>query len=110
MLLKNLSRFLSLLVVHYSNGLVNYILSIKYPDLQISKTKKIRSLIDTPRNAGIFNFLLQVKGPCDFESIKNHYEEHLTNAREKTGYLKFPKLRQKLVNCWGNYGWVKDNR
>ncbi|XP_073825129.1 uncharacterized protein [Musca autumnalis] len=95
--------------VHYSNAFVHYILSIKYPELQISKTKKIRSFIDTPRNAGIFNFLLQIKGPCDFEAIRRHYEENLTGAREKTGYLKFPKLRQKLMNCWGHYGWVKDN-
>ncbi|XP_005190710.2 uncharacterized protein LOC101894625 [Musca domestica] len=95
--------------VHYSNAFVYYILSIKYPELQISKTKKIRSFIDTPRNAGIFNFLLQIKGPCDFEAIRKHYDENLTGAREKTGYLKFPKLRQKLMNCWGHYGWVKDN-
>lgn len=90
--------------------MVNYVLSLKYPQISISKTKKIRSLIDTPRNAGIFNFLVQVKGPCDFNQIKRYYDEHLTGAREKTGQLKFPKLRQQLVNCWGHYGWVKDTR
>ncbi|XP_023291375.2 uncharacterized protein LOC111674922 [Lucilia cuprina] len=99
---------LTFIFVHYSNELVNYVLSIKYPQISISKTKKIRSLIDTRRNAGIFNFLIQVKGPCDFDQIKRYYEEHLTSAREKTGQLKFPKLRQQLVNCWGHYGWVKD--
>ncbi|KAM7352712.1 uncharacterized protein ACRADG_005124 [Cochliomyia hominivorax] len=99
---------LTFLFVHYSNELLNYVLSIKYPQITISKTKKIRSLIDTPRNAGIFNFFIQVKGHCDFDHIKRYYEEHLTNAREKTGQIKFPKLRQQLVNCWGHYGWVKD--
>ncbi|XP_075152051.1 uncharacterized protein LOC142226070 [Haematobia irritans] len=94
--------------VHYSNTFVDYILSIKYPELEISKTKKIRSFIDTQRNAGIFNFLLQVKGKCDFDDIKRHYEEHLTEVRNKAGYLKFPRLRQKLMNCWGHYGWVID--
>ncbi|XP_065355809.1 uncharacterized protein LOC135950207 [Calliphora vicina] len=98
----------TLIFVHYSNELVNYVLSIKYPQISISKTKKIRSLIDTTRNAGIFNFLIQVKGPCDFVQIKRYYEEHLTSARNKTGHLKFPKLRQQLVNCWSHYGWVKD--
>lgn len=96
--------------MHYSNELVNYVLSIKYPQILISKTKKIRSLIDTTRNAGIFNFLILVKGPCDIDQIKRYYDEHLISVREKTGQLKFPKLRQQLVNCWGHYGWVKDTR
>ncbi|XP_036329112.1 uncharacterized protein LOC118741291 isoform X2 [Rhagoletis pomonella] len=95
--------------VHYSDELVNYVLSIKYPTLTISKSKKIRTLIDTPRNAGIFHFLLQVKGQCDFEQIKRYYADNLTDARDKAGYLRFPKLRQKLVTCWGHYAWVNDN-
>uniref|UniRef100_A0A1A9VJC5 O-acyltransferase WSD1 C-terminal domain-containing protein n=1 Tax=Glossina austeni TaxID=7395 RepID=A0A1A9VJC5_GLOAU len=90
---------------HYSNQLVYYVLSTKYPNLLISQSKKIRTLIDTPRNAGIFHFLLQIRGPCDFEKIKQFYEQYLTNARDKTGYLKFPKLRQQLVTCWGHYAW-----
>ncbi|XP_067623265.1 uncharacterized protein [Eurosta solidaginis] len=94
--------------VHYSDELVNYVLSIKYPTLTISKSKKIRTLIDTPRNAGIFHFLLQIKGQCDFEEIKRYYARHLTDARDKAGYLRFPKLRQKLVTCWGHYAWVND--
>lgn len=85
-------------------------LSLKYPQISISKSKKIRSLVDTRRNAGVFNFLVQVKGHCDFDQIKHYYDEHLIGAREKTGHLKFPKLRQQLVNCWSHYGWVKDTR
>ncbi|XP_053958771.1 uncharacterized protein LOC128863572 isoform X1 [Anastrepha ludens] len=101
--------FLSFVCVHYSDELVNYVLSIKYPTLTISKSKKIRTLIDTPRNAGVFHFLLQIKGQCDFEQIKRYYADNLTDARDKAGYLSFPKLRQKLVTCWGHYAWVNDN-
>lgn len=100
---------LSFVCVHYSDELVNYVLSIKYPTLSISKSKKIRTFIDTPRNAGIFHFLLQIKGQCDFEEIKRYYADNLTDARDKAGYLRFPKLRQKLVTCWGHYAWVNDN-
>ncbi|KAL9930329.1 uncharacterized protein ACN427_014847 [Glossina fuscipes fuscipes] len=100
---------LSFVAAHYSNQLVYYVLSTKYPNLLISQSKKIRTLIDTPRNAGIFHFLLQIRGPCDFDKIKQFYEQYLTNARDKAGYLKFPKLRQQLVTCWGHYAWVKDS-
>ncbi|CAD6998723.1 unnamed protein product [Ceratitis capitata] len=101
--------FMSFVCVHYSDELVNYVLSIKYPTLTISKSKKIRTFIDTPRNAGIFHFLLQIKGQCSFDQIKRYYAEKLTDARNKAGYLRFPKLRQKLVTCWGHYAWVNDN-
>ncbi|KAH8328420.1 hypothetical protein KR067_009032, partial [Drosophila pandora] len=100
---------LSFLCAHFGNELSNYVLSIKYPNLTISKSKKIRTLIDTPKNAGIFHFLLQVEGKCDFERIKRSYSQYLTDLRDKTGTLRFPKLRQKLVTCWGNYAWVNDN-
>ncbi|XP_001356491.3 uncharacterized protein [Drosophila pseudoobscura] len=100
---------LSFLCAHFGNELVNYILSIKYPNLTISKSKKIRTLIDTQKNAGIFHFLLQVEGACDFELIKRSYAQHLTDLRDKTGMVRFPKLRQKLVNCWGHYAWVNDS-
>ncbi|KAH8241788.1 hypothetical protein KR026_000548, partial [Drosophila bipectinata] len=100
---------LSFLCAHFGNELSNYVLSIKYPNLTISKSKKIRTLIDTPKNAGIFHFLLQVEGNCDFEKIKRSYSQYLTDLRDKTGTLRFPKLRQKLVTCWGNYAWVNDN-
>lgn len=98
----------SFLCVHYSNELFNYVLTVKYPALEISKSKKIRTLIDTPRNAGIFHFLLQLQGPCDFDKIKQHYVEHLTELRNPIGGLRFPKLRQQLITCWGHYAWVKD--
>ncbi|XP_055847068.1 uncharacterized protein LOC129912720 [Episyrphus balteatus] len=98
----------SFLCVHYSNELFNYVLTVKYPSLEISKSKKIRTLIDTPRNAGIFHFLLQLQGSCDFEKIKQHYVEHLTELRNPLGGLRFPKLRQQLITCWGHYAWVKD--
>ncbi|KAH8412553.1 hypothetical protein KR009_002957, partial [Drosophila setifemur] len=100
---------LSFLCAHFANELSNYVLSIKYPNLTISKSKKIRTLIDTPKNAGIFHFLLQVEGNCDFERIKRSYAQYLTDLRDKTGMLRFPKLRQKLVTCWGHYAWVNDS-
>ncbi|EDW75516.1 uncharacterized protein Dwil_GK23898 [Drosophila willistoni] len=100
---------LSFLCAHFGNELANYVLSIKYPNLTISKSKKIRTLIDTPKNAGIFHFLLQVEGPCDFERIKRAYSTQLIDLRDKTGILRFPKLRQKLVTCWGHYAWVNDS-
>ncbi|KAH8273585.1 hypothetical protein KR018_002276, partial [Drosophila ironensis] len=100
---------LSFLCAHFGNEISNYVLSIKYPNLTISKSKKIRTLIDTPKNAGIFHFLLQVEGNCDFEKIKRSYAQNLTDLRDKTGMLRFPKLRQKLVTCWGNYAWVNDS-
>ncbi|KAH8352003.1 hypothetical protein KR084_001143, partial [Drosophila pseudotakahashii] len=99
---------LSFLCAHFGNELSNYVLSIKYPNLTISKSKKIRTLIDTPKNAGVFHFLLQVEGDCDFERIKMSYAQYLTDLRDKTGMLRFPKLRQKLVPCWGHYAWVND--
>lgn len=89
---------------------MNYLLSIKYPNLTICKSKKIRTLIDTPKNAGIFHFLLQVEGVCDFERIKRAYALQLTELKDKMGMIKFPKLRQKLVTCWGHYAWVNDSR
>lgn len=98
------------LVVHYTNKFLNFVLTIRYPNLIFSRSKKIRSLIDTPQNAGIFHFLLEVTGQPDFDKIKQRYEEHLTNARNKFGYLRYPKLRQQLITCWGHYAWVKDNR
>ncbi|EDW55674.1 GM17057 [Drosophila sechellia] len=100
---------LSFLCAHFGNELSNYVLSIKYPNLTISKSKKIRTLIDTPKNAGVFHFLLQVEGDCDFERIRMAYAQHLTDLRDKTGMLRFPKLRQKLVTCWGHYAWVNDS-
>ncbi|XP_020799066.1 uncharacterized protein LOC110176916 [Drosophila serrata] len=100
---------LSFLCAHLGNELSNYVLSIKYPKLTISKSNKIRTLIDTPKNAGIFHFLLQVEGSCDYERIKRAYAQYLTDLRDKTGMLRFPKLRQKLVTCWGHYAWVNDN-
>ncbi|XP_030383743.1 uncharacterized protein LOC115631193 [Scaptodrosophila lebanonensis] len=100
---------LSFLCAHFGNELANYVLSIKYPNLTISNSKKIRSMIDTPKNAGIFHFLLQVEGPCCFERIKQQYAAQLTDLRDKTGMLRFPKLRQKLVTCWGQYAWVNDS-
>ncbi|XP_037711088.1 uncharacterized protein LOC119548072 [Drosophila subpulchrella] len=100
---------LSLLCAHFGNELSNYVLSIKYPNLTISKSKKIRTLIDTPKNAGIFHFLLQVEGDCDFDRIKMSYAQYVTDVRDKTGMLRFPKLRQKLVSCWGHYAWVNDS-
>ncbi|EDW04027.1 uncharacterized protein LOC6562456 [Drosophila grimshawi] len=99
----------SFLCAHFANELANYVLSIKYPNLTISKSKKIRTLIDTPKNAGIFHFLLQVEGPCDFERIRRAYALQLTELKDKAGILKFPKLRQKLVTCWGQYAWVNDS-
>lgn len=89
---------------------MNYLLSIKYPNLTICKSKKIRTLIDTPKNAGIFHFLLQVEGVCDYERIKRAYALQLTELKDKMGMIKFPKLRQKLVTCWGHYAWVNDSR
>ncbi|XP_037958981.1 uncharacterized protein LOC119688375 [Teleopsis dalmanni] len=100
---------ISFICVHYSNEIVNYVLSIKYPGLTISKSKQIRTLIDTPRNAGIFHFLLKVKGSCEFEKIKEYYASNLTDRRDKAGFLRFPKLRQRLVACWGHYAWVNDS-
>ncbi|XP_060666269.1 uncharacterized protein LOC132798432 [Drosophila nasuta] len=100
---------LSFMCAHFANELANYVLSIKYPNLTISKSKKIRTLIDTPKNAGIFHFLLQVEGSCDFERIKRAYAQQLIDLKDKTGMLKFPKLRQKLVTCWGQYAWVNDS-
>ncbi|XP_034474671.1 uncharacterized protein LOC117781898 [Drosophila innubila] len=100
---------LSFLCAHFANEVANYLLSIKYPNLTISKSKKIRTLIDTPKNAGIFHFLLQVEGSCDFESIKRAYAQQLIELKDKAGMLKFPKLRQKLVTCWGHYAWVNDS-
>ncbi|XP_030554815.1 uncharacterized protein LOC115758367 [Drosophila novamexicana] len=100
---------LSFVCAHLTNELANYVLSIKYPNLTICKSKKIRTLIDTPKNAGIFHFLLQVEGNCDFERIKRAYALQLTELKDKTGMIKFPKLRQKLVTCWGHYAWVNDN-
>lgn len=85
-------------------------MSITYPNHTISKSKKIRTLIDTPKNAGIFHFLLQVEGPCDFERIKRAYALQLVELKDKAGMLKFPKLRQKLVSIWWHYGWVNDTR
>ncbi|KAM8717126.1 hypothetical protein ACLKA7_003919 [Drosophila subpalustris] len=100
---------LSFLCAHFANEAANYLLSIKYPNLTISKSKKIRTLIDTPKNAGIFHFLLQVEGSCDFERIKRAYAQQLIELKDKAGTLKFPKLRQKLVTCWGHYAWVNDS-
>ncbi|XP_002001828.2 uncharacterized protein LOC6575824 [Drosophila mojavensis] len=100
---------LSFVCAHFTNELVNYLLSIKYPNLTICKSKKIRTLIDTPKNAGIFHFLLQVEGVCDYERIKRAYALQLTELKDKMGMIKFPKLRQKLVTCWGHYAWVNDS-
>lgn len=100
----------SLTGVHYSNELWEYLLTVKYPQLEISKSKKIRTLIDTPRNAGIFNFLLQMEGPLDFGKIKETYSSNLTEKRNKSGEFKYPKIKQKLITCWGHYAWVKDTR
>ncbi|KAH8409403.1 hypothetical protein KR222_002582, partial [Zaprionus bogoriensis] len=100
---------LSFVCAHFANELANYVLSIKYPNLTISKSKKIRTLIDTPKNAGIFHFLLQVEGNCDFERIKRAYALQLIELKDKAGMLRFPKLRQKLVTSWGHYAWVNDS-
>ncbi|ALC39407.1 CG33120 [Drosophila busckii] len=100
---------LSFLCAHFGNELANYLLSIKYPNLTISKSKKIRTLIDTPKNAGIFHFLLQVEGPCEFEHINRAYSTQLIELKDKTGVLRYPMLRQQLVTCWGHYAWVNDS-
>lgn len=85
-------------------------LSLKYPQYEFSRTKKIRTLIETTRNPGIFSYLLKIDGICDFEKICEYYNTHLIDKRNKSGELRFPKLRRKLLSCWGHYAWMKDDR
>ncbi|CAD7078830.1 unnamed protein product [Hermetia illucens] len=84
-------------------------LSLKYPQYEFSRTKKIRTLIETTRNPGIFSYLLKIDGICDFEKICEYYNTHLIDKRNKSGELRFPKLRRKLLSCWGHYAWMKDD-
>ena len=86
-------------------------MNLIYPCYEFSNSKKIRTLIDTARNPGIFHFLLELNGPCDFPKIKENYSNHLIEKLNKTdGELRFPKLRQKLISVWGLYAWDRDYR
>ncbi|XP_055386304.1 uncharacterized protein LOC129615226 isoform X2 [Condylostylus longicornis] len=85
------------------------IMSSIYPRYDFSNTKKMRTLIDTKKNAAIFHFLLEINGKYDFQKIKEIYLMNLVEKRNKLGELKFPKLRKRLVTCWWQYAWDSES-
>ncbi|KAL4708318.1 hypothetical protein ACJJTC_007724 [Scirpophaga incertulas] len=96
---------LSYIVVRISKHLWLKLLSSKYPGLEFIRTDTVRSLLDTHRNQGIINVLLSIKGTPKPDEIKQQLVDHVINRRDKNGDLMFPRLRQMLVSCWGNYAW-----
>ncbi|RVE43849.1 hypothetical protein evm_011517 [Chilo suppressalis] len=96
---------LSYFVVRLSKHLWLKVLSSRYPGLEFIRPDTVRSLLDTHRNQGIINVLLSVKGTPNPEEIKEKLTNHVIDCRDKNGDLMFPRLRQLLVSCWGNYAW-----
>ncbi|XP_049870405.1 uncharacterized protein LOC126369862 [Pectinophora gossypiella] len=96
---------ISYVVVRISKHLWLKLLSSRYPGLEFIRTDTVRSLLDTHRNQGIINVLLSINGPLNTEQIKDHLIQHVIERRDKSGDLMFPRLRQQLVSCWGNYAW-----
>ncbi|CAG4919034.1 unnamed protein product [Colias eurytheme] len=98
---------LSYVVVRISKHLWLKLLASKYPSLEFIRTDTVRSLLDTHRNQGIINVLLCVKGTPNIDNIKLQLYQHVIDRRNQNGDLMFPRLRQLLVSCWGNYAWDK---
>ncbi|CAH2071576.1 unnamed protein product, partial [Iphiclides podalirius] len=96
---------LSYVVVRISKHLWIKLLSSRYPHLEFIRTDTVRSLLDTHRNQGIINVLIGVKGSYNIEQIKNILTQHVIDRRDNDGNFMFPRLRQCLVSCWGNYAW-----
>lgn len=44
-------------------------------------------------------------GALDTEEIKTALTQHVVDRRDNKAQLLFPRLRQCLVSCWGNYAW-----
>lgn len=86
------------------NSLWLWCISIFNVKCDFLRDTTIRSLVDTPRNQGIFTVLLNIQGPAQPEAVRRHLQEVL-NRRDKRGNLTFPRLRQFLVKRFGKYAW-----
>ncbi|XP_063699022.1 uncharacterized protein LOC134829722 isoform X2 [Culicoides brevitarsis] len=85
------------------------LLANRYINLEFSRRDTIRSLMDTFRNQGIFNFVVKVQGEIRGDAIQIKFLENVIEKRDKQGNLCYPKLKLKLTTCWGNYAWIKDS-
>uniref|UniRef100_A0A336LT33 CSON004080 protein n=1 Tax=Culicoides sonorensis TaxID=179676 RepID=A0A336LT33_CULSO len=69
----------------------------------------IRTLMDTFRNQGIFNFVVKVQGEIRPDAIRIKFQENVIEKKDKQGNACYPKMKLKLTTCWGNYAWIKNS-
>lgn len=95
-------------VVTLGHKLKLFLLTKRFSYLEFARSNTIRTLVDTSRNPGILHFLIKVKGDCDLDQIRNAYQEHLLDKRDRNGKFLYPRLRALLISCWGQYAFVKN--
>lgn len=105
---KDLCDITFITAVALSSKLTVLLLSKRFKYLEFARTNTVRSLVDTSRNPGILHFLVKIKGQCNLDKIKEAYQLHLLDKREKNGKLSYPRLKLSLITCWSQYAWVKN--
>lgn len=106
MLLCSPFLFLSYIGLLIFNNVWLWCISVFNTECEFLRETTIRSLVDTPRNQGIFTILLNIQGPAQPESVRRHLQG-VINQRDKRGNLTFPRLRQQLVKRFGKYAWAE---
>lgn len=84
-------------------------LSRRYPDLEVVRHLSVRSAMDTYRCQGIISVLLQIRGQCDENLVKQKIMEDVIEKQNRDGTLRFPHMKTSLTQCWGRYAWFRDS-
>lgn len=82
----------------------------KNPHLNFVKKESLRSVSYTPRNPGIVNIILHLKGERNIDVIRDKIAQGVCQRRNKIDELLFPKLTSKLITCWGFYAWESNQQ
>lgn len=99
--------FMSYLLLSISKNAWLFILTTKYPQLDVVRVNKIRNILDTHRNQGIIHVLLHIEGQCDVGIVKETLSKYVLE-RKNGGAPLYPKLRQTFAKSWGYYTWLNN--
>lgn len=98
------------LVLHIAVTVCRYLWlrAFRRPHLEIVGKTTVRTAMDTHRNQAIIPILLQVKGKCDVELVKERIKETIIERKKQDGSLRFPHMKMKLISYYGRYAWLKN--
>lgn len=105
----------SLLDTHRNQGIINVLLCVKgkiIPWQQHYEASLKDRFIFRHSMSYLFKkkcnrvyYISSFPGALNVEEINRQLKHHLLERRNQNGEFMFPRLRQSLVSCWGNYAW-----